>query len=56
MLEDLKNYLLAGINDKLTEVQDNNAINIEEPLFFYPLVGIISNITKNIHTLKLHKI
>jgi hypothetical protein len=55
MQEDLLNYLKAGINDKLTEVQDNNNINIEEPLFFYPLVGIMNNVIKNIESLKTVK-
>lgn len=48
MKEDLKLYLKAGLEDKLKEVQENNNINIEETLFFYPLVGVLNKMAQNI--------
>lgn len=46
MKEDIMNYLKAGLSEKLKEVQDDKGINIEEPLFFYPLVGIMNKMAQ----------
>jgi hypothetical protein len=41
-------YLKAGVKEKQSEVQNNNKINIEETLFFYPLVGALNKFSHNI--------
>jgi hypothetical protein len=46
--EDLMQYLKAGVKEKQSEVQNNNKINIEETLFFYPLVGALNKFSHNI--------
>ena len=49
MKEDLLNYLKAGVGEKLKEVNDNLNSSLEEPLFFYPLIGILNKISQNIY-------
>ena len=51
MKEDLKNFLKAGVDRKLKEVNDNIDITLEEPLFFYPLIGILNKISQNIYSI-----
>lgn len=48
MKEDLMQYMLSGIKERQEEVQDNLNTNIEEPIFFYPLVGTINKLAQNI--------
>jgi len=49
--EDLKQFLLAGIKEKLNEVKENTNITVEESLFFYPLVGGLNKLAYNIFSL-----
>ncbi|MBC9934185.1 hypothetical protein [Chitinophaga qingshengii] len=42
--------LISGIKEKLEEVDDNVHINIEETLFFYPLIGGINRLANKIQT------
>lgn len=42
--EDLMQYLKSGIEIKKLELKGKTNINIEEPLFFYPLVGAINKL------------
>ena len=46
--EDLKTFLLAGIEEKLQEVQDNTDVDIDETLFFYPLKGALNKLAYKI--------
>jgi hypothetical protein len=46
--EDVRQYLLAGLREKMAEVQDNNNVDIEETLFFYPLIGAINKLAYKI--------
>ena len=48
--EDIKSYLIDGIDEKLKETQDNINVNIEEPLFFYPLNGSLNKLAYKIYT------
>ena len=41
-------YLKAGLKEKLGEVQENNKINIEETLFFYPIYGVLNKLAQSI--------
>jgi hypothetical protein len=50
--EDMRQYLLAGIREKMDDMQENAASNIEETLFFYPLTG---GLNKLAHNIQLHK-
>ena len=47
--EDIKTYLIDGIDEKLKEIQDNIDVNIEETLFFYPLNGCINKLAFKIY-------
>lgn len=47
--EDIKTYLIDGIDEKLKEIQDNTDVNIEETLFFYPLNGCLNKLAYNIY-------
>lgn len=47
----IKNDLINGIKDKLEEAQDNINIDIEETLFFYPLIGGINRLAYAIYTM-----
>jgi len=42
--EDLMQYLKSGIENKKQELRGKTNINLEEPLFFYPLVGAINKL------------
>ncbi|SJZ77596.1 Ppx/GppA phosphatase family protein [Chitinophaga eiseniae] len=44
----IKVDLISGIKEKLEEVNDNVNINIEETLFFYPLIGGINRLANKI--------
>ena len=47
---DIKTYLENGISIKKEEIiQDGADDNLEETLFFYPLVGIINAVVRNIY-------
>ena len=37
-------YLKSGLAIKKKELQGNTNVNIEEPLFFYPLVGTLNKL------------
>jgi hypothetical protein len=49
--EAVKRDLLSGISDKLKESKDNLTANIEETLFFYPLVGAINKLASELHNM-----
>jgi hypothetical protein len=42
--EDLMQYLKSGFAIKKKELQGNTNVSIEEPLFFYPLVGTLNKL------------
>ena len=47
---DIKTYLENGISVKKNEIiQDGADENIEETLFFYPLIGIINAVVRNVY-------
>jgi hypothetical protein len=46
--EDMRQYLLAGIREKMEDVQESAASNVEETLFFYPLTGGLNKLAYNI--------
>lgn len=47
---DIRSYLDTGISNKKDEIRRDGADeNIEETLFFYPLVGIINAVIRNIY-------
>ncbi|WP_298423530.1 cell division protein FtsA [uncultured Kordia sp.] len=46
--DDLMGYLKEGIQSKIDELQGNTKIDIEESLFFYPLVGAINKLAYKI--------
>lgn len=48
--EDIKSYLIDGIDEKLKETQDNINVDIEETLFFYPLNGCLNKLAYKIYT------
>ena len=49
-LRDIKTYLDNGISiKKKAIIQDGADNNLEETLFFYPLVGIINAVVRNIY-------
>ena len=48
--EDLKTFSLAGVEEKLQEVQDNTDVDIDETLFFYPLKGALNKLAYKIET------
>ena len=48
--EDLMQYLKSGLEIKLKENVGNENLNIEEPLFFYPLTGAINKLAYGIAT------
>lgn len=47
--EDIKSYLIDGIDEKLKETQDNINVDIEETLFFYPLNGCLNKLAYKIY-------
>lgn len=47
--ENIKTFLIDGIDEKLKETQDNINVNIEETLFFYPLNGCLNKLAYNIY-------
>ncbi len=47
--EKIKNDLISGIKEKIKDSQDNIDINIEETLFFYPLIGAINRLAFKIN-------
>lgn len=50
--KDIKNYLDSGLSNKRQVVQQEGADdNIEESLFFYPLVGILNAISRKVYYL-----
>jgi hypothetical protein len=48
--EDLMQYLKSGLENKTQELSGNTNINVEEPLFFYPLVGALNKLAFKIVT------
>ena len=48
--EDLMQHLKSGIENKTDELSGNTNIDIEESLFFYPLVGVLNKLTYKIAT------
>jgi hypothetical protein len=48
--EDIKSYLIDGMDEKLKETQDNINVNIEETLFFYALNGSLNKLAFKIFT------
>jgi hypothetical protein len=48
--EDLMQYLKSGLENKTKELSGNTNINVEEPLFFYPLVGALNKLAYKIVT------
>lgn len=50
LTEDCKTFLLAGIEEKMKDAQENVKIDVEEPLFFYPLIGAINKLAYKIET------
>lgn len=50
--EDLMQYLKSGLENKTEELSGNTNINVEEPLFFYPLVGALNKLAFKIVTQK----
>jgi hypothetical protein len=48
--EDLMQYLKSGLENKTQELSGNTNINVEEPLFFYPLVGSLNKLAFKIVT------
>ena len=50
--KDIMTYLNNGISLKKNEIiQDGADENLEESLFFYPLVGIINAVVRNVYKL-----
>lgn len=50
---DIKTYLDNGISNKKTEIlQDGGDDNLEETLFFYPIVGIINAVSRNVYKIE----
>jgi hypothetical protein len=47
--EDIKSYLIDGIDEKLKEAHDNINVDIEETLFFYPLNGCLNKLAYKIY-------
>ena len=47
---DLMEYLKSGYQMKLDELAGNQHVNIEETLFFYPLVGVLNRLAYKIAT------
>ena len=45
----IKSDLIDGIKQKIVETEDNVNINIEETLFFYPLIGAINRLANKIY-------
>jgi hypothetical protein len=45
--EDLMRYLKSGIEIKKQDLRGKTNINLEEPLFFYPLVGALNKLAYN---------
>jgi hypothetical protein len=50
--EDLMQHLKSGLSIKTKELSGNTNINVEEPLFFYPLVGALNKLAFKIVTQK----
>jgi len=48
--EDLKAFLIAGINEKQRENRNNAAVALEETLFFYPLSGVLNKLAYQIYS------
>ena len=46
--DDLKQFLKDGYNKKIEELGENKTSEIEETLFFYPLVGALNNLASKI--------
>ena len=51
MKEDLYSLLVAGIKEKQLDIKNNEDINLEETLFFYPLKGTINRLAKYISSI-----
>jgi hypothetical protein len=50
--KDIKTYLETGLSNKKDEISKDGADeNLEETLFFYPLVGIINAVVRNIYNM-----
>lgn len=50
--KDIKTYLETGLSKKQNEISKDGADdNLEETLFFYPLVGIINAVVRNIYNM-----
>ena len=46
--EDLMQYLMAGVKEKLEEEKDNIELMVDETLFFYPMKGMLHRMAKHI--------
>lgn len=50
--KDIRTYLSSGLNNKIDVVKQEGADDyIEETLFFYPLVGILNAISREVYNL-----
>lgn len=49
--KDLKTYIEKGVNLKLDSNDVNGEDIIEEPLFFYPIIGVINDLSEQIYKL-----
>ena len=47
---DLMEYLKSGYQTKLAELAGNQNVNVEETLFFYPLIGVLNRLAYKITT------
>ena len=47
---DLMEYLKSGYQMKLAELAGNQNVNVEETLFFYPLIGVLNRLAYKITT------
>ena len=47
--KNIKNDLISGIKNKISEVTDSMDSSIEETLFFYPLIGSLNRLANTIH-------
>jgi len=52
--EDMMQFLMAGVKEKLEEEKDNLDLVVEETLFFYPLRGLLHRMVK--HITNMHRV
>ncbi len=46
--DDLMQFLMAGVKEKLEEEKDNIELTVDETLFFYPIKGMLHRMAKHI--------